>query len=58
MFNFGQLPFCTSDRALFNGEVFDFILYISQFPSKSINIKHTVEMVLSIEESPNKVILL
>jgi hypothetical protein len=58
MFNFGQLPFCTSDTVLFNGEVFDFILYISQFPSKSINIKNTVEMVLSIEESPNKVILL
>ena len=56
MFNFGQLPFCTSDTQYFNGEIFDFILYIAQFPTKSVNIEKYVEIILNIQQDPQNII--
>lgn len=56
MFNFGELPFCTSLTPTFNGEVFNYILYISQIPSKPLHIDKSVEIILNIQQDPQNII--
>lgn len=56
MFNFGELPFCTSYTPMFNGEVFNYILYINQIPSKPLYIDKLVEIILNIQQDPQNII--
>lgn len=56
MFNFGELPFCTSLTPMFNGEIFNYILYINQVPTKSLYIDKTIEIILNIQQDPQNII--
>lgn len=56
MFNFGELPFCTSFTQMFNGEIFNYILNIHQSPSKPLNIDETIEIILNIQQDPQNII--
>lgn len=58
MFNFCELPFCTSFTPLFNGEIFSFILSIQQDPQYNTNIKDSIDIILNIQQDPNVVVLL
>ena len=58
MFNFGELPFCTSLTPMFNGEIFNYILYISQTPSKSLTIEESVNIILNIQQDPQTIMIL
>jgi hypothetical protein len=58
MFNFCELPFCTSFTPKFNGEIFYFILSIQQDPTHIASIKKTIEIELNIEEDPRIIVLL
>lgn len=56
MFNFGELPFCTSLTPMFNGEIFNYILNIKQIPSKPLYIDKTIEIILNIQQDPHNII--
>ena len=58
MLNFGELPFCTSFTPMFNGEVFDYTLYIKQSPDKSLNIDKSIEIILNIQQDPQNIMSL
>lgn len=41
---------------MFNGEIFNHILSISQSPSKPLNIDETIEIILNIQQDPQNII--
>jgi hypothetical protein len=49
MFGYSHLPFSTSETPLLNGDILNFILYISQNPSFILNIQEQLDLILSIQ---------
>lgn len=56
MFNFCELPFCTSYLLTFNGELLNIDLNIYQYAENTLAINKSLEITLNIEQN-NTIIL-